>query len=302
MSSVIEVQQLSKKFGRFQALESLSFQVESGDFYGFIGPNGAGKSTTIRILLGLINHTSGSVKVFGQNVKANQNDILRRIGYVASEVSYYHGMTAIETIEMAAKVHGQVDLKEIDRLCKLFDVQKDKKVQDLSFGNRRKISIVTALQHQPELIILDEPTSGLDPLIQKNFWDEIVARNEAGTTVFISSHNLAEVQKYCRNAAIIRNGQLIEEGSMTELVQNTAKRVTIHGIDQLPPIEGDVKDLTIYDNSVSFLYQGSMEAFIEGIYPYHDQIADLDIGDPELEEVFLHYYNLEGEMTDDRLQ
>lgn len=302
MSLVIEVHNLSKKFGRFQALESLSFQVEAGDFYGFIGPNGAGKSTTIRILLGLINPSSGSVKVFGQAVKVNQNDLLQRMGYVSSEVAYYHGMTALETIEMAAKVHGHVDPKEIDRLCKLFDVQKEKQVQDLSFGNRRKISIVTALQHRPDLIILDEPTSGLDPLIQKNFWDEIVSRNEAGATIFISSHNLAEVQKYCRNAAIIRNGQLIEAGSMTELVHNTAKRVTIHGIDQLPPIEGDVKDLIIYENSVSFLYQGSMQAFIEAIHLYRDQIVDLEIANPELEEVFLHYYNLEGGMTDDRLQ
>lgn len=293
MESMIEIKEITKDYGKTKALDNISLTVPAGDFYGFIGPNGAGKSTAIRILLGLTQATSGQAKVLNEVVGPSPTEILRRIGYVPSESQFYPGMTAREIINLSAKIHGDVDPQETARLSKLFQVQLNQKVDQLSFGNRRKLSLVMALHHQPELIIMDEPTSGLDPLMQQYFWQEIQDRNRQGVTIFTSSHNLNEIQKYCRHAAVIRHGQIIQEGAIKDLMDSTAKRVNIQGMSQLPELEGELRDVIQGEGTISFLYQGEIADLLTTLGQSSQAIQDIEISNPDLEEVFMHFYDNE---------
>lgn len=293
MESIIEIKGLSKDYGKTKALDNIALTVSSGDFYGFIGPNGAGKSTAIRILLGLTQATSGEAMVLGKTIGPSPTEILSRVGYVPSESQFYPGMTAHEIIKLSAKIHGGVDSQETERLTRLFQVQLNQKVDQLSFGNRRKLSLVMALHHRPELIIMDEPTSGLDPLMQQYFWNEIQERNRQGVTIFTSSHNLSEIQKYCRHAAVIRQGQIIQEGAIKDLMDSTAKRVSIQGLSQLPDLEGELRDVIQDEDSISFLYQGEVAQLLDTLGQSSQAIHDIEISNPDLEEVFMHFYDNE---------
>lgn len=285
---VIETKGLTKYFGEHLGIDGVDIQVTKGDFYGFIGPNGSGKSTTIRILLGLIQQTAGSASVFNQTVAPNQTEILARVGYMPSEALFYKGMKVSELIRFSANLRGQNCREEAQRLCDLFQIDTGKKVEELSLGNRKKVSIVCALQHRPELYLLDEPTSGLDPLMQKLFWQELVARNQEGATVFVSSHVLSEVQRYCQNAAIIRDGRIIIQDTVQQLVQTTAKRVTVQGLNHLDLT--DMKDVLTTEDSVSFLYNGDISILLEKLHQQRAEILDVSISDPGMDEIFMHYY------------
>lgn len=285
---VIETEGLTKYFGEHLGIDGVDIQVTKGDFYGFIGPNGSGKSTTIRILLGLIQQTAGSASVFNQTVAPNQTEILARVGYMPSEALFYKGMKVSELIRFSANLRGKNCREEAQRLCDLFQIDTGKKVEELSLGNRKKVSIVCALQHRPELYLLDEPTSGLDPLMQKLFWQELVARNQEGATVFVSSHVLSEVQRYCQNAAIIRDGRIIIQDTVQQLVQTTAKRVTVQGLNHLDLT--DMKDVLTTEDSLSFLYNGDISILLEKLHQQRAEILDVSISDPGMDEIFMHYY------------
>lgn len=285
---IIQTNGLTKYFGEHLGIDGVDIQVAQGDFYGFIGPNGSGKSTTIRILLGLIQQTSGSATVFNHHVAPNQTDILHRIGYMPSEALFYKGMKVSELIRFSANLRGQDSRQEAQRLCDLFQIDTTKKVEELSLGNRKKVSIVCALQHRPELYLLDEPTSGLDPLMQKLFWQELVARNQEGATVFVSSHVLSEVQRYCHNAAIIRDGRIIIQDTVQQLIQTNAKRVTVQGLNQLELT--DMKDVLTTEDSISFLYNGDISILLEKLHQQRAEILDVSISDPDMDEIFMHYY------------
>ena len=285
---IIETTHLTKKFGEHRGIDDVNIQVKQGDFYGFIGPNGSGKSTTIRLLLGLITQSSGSARLFNQAVGPNQIDILSKIGYMPSEALFYNGMTVHEVIRFSANLRGKNCRKEALRLCELFQVDTSKKIEELSLGNRKKVSIICALQHEPELYILDEPTSGLDPFMQKIFWQELTERNRQGATIFVSSHNLAEVQRYCQHAAIIQDGRIIVQDTVQHLIQTTAKRVIIHGLNQLALAE--MKDVLTTEDSISFLYNGDIQALLEALYEKRNDLLDVSIADPDMDEVFMHYY------------
>lgn len=285
---IIETTHLTKKFGEHRGIDDVNIQVKQGDFYGFIGPNGSGKSTTIRLLLGLITQSSGSARLFNQAVGPNQTDILSKIGYMPSEALFYKGMTVHEVIRFSANLRGKNCRKEALRLCELFQVDTSKKIEELSLGNRKKVSIICALQHEPELYILDEPTSGLDPFMQKIFWQELTERNRQGATVFVSSHNLAEVQRYCQHAAIIQDGRIIVQDTVQHLIQTTAKRVIIHGLNQFALAE--MKDVLTTEDSISFLYNGDIQALLEALYEKRNDLLDVSIADPDMDEVFMHYY------------
>lgn len=295
MNPVIDIQGLSKFFGKHKALDAIQLQVNPGDFYGFIGPNGAGKSTTIRILLGLLNKSSGTAKIFGQEVRPNQVDLLSRIGYMSSEAIVYPNMKVNEVIKFSAKLRGTYQPDQVKDLADKFDLDLSKKVKELSLGNRKKISIITALQHWPELYILDEPTSGLDPLMQQVFWQEIQDRNRSGATVFVSSHILTEVQKYCQQAAIIRQGKIISETSVESLMQNAAKEVHIYGLQTID-LDG-IRQLQAFKDGISFTYEGSSQALIQALFNHQDQITDFSVSQPDIDQIFMHYYE-KGE-TDD---
>lgn len=290
---IIQTENLTKYYGKARGIIDMNLSVEAGDIFGFIGPNGAGKSTTIRTLLGLISPTSGSARIFEQDILKNHIEILSRIGYMPSEAMFYHGMRVEDVLRLSASLHGKNCLAEAHHLCERFKLDIKKKVEELSLGNRKKVSIVCAFMHQPDLYILDEPTSGLDPLMQKAFFELIHERNRQGATIFLSSHILSEIQHHCKNAAIIREGCLIACNSVEKLTNTKARRITLHGISSPPRLE-NMKNISCTENSVSFLYDGNMKVLIAELNQI--PITDMTVTEPELEEIFLHYYTKEADL------
>lgn len=284
----------------------MNLVVNEGEFFGFIGPNGAGKSTTIRTLLGLVKSSSGSAKIFGEDIKKEKTEILAEVGYLPSEAVFYSGMKVKEIIRFSAQMRKKDCKKEAAELCERMELDISRKVEELSFGNRKKVAIVCALQHNPELCILDEPTSGLDPLMQKEFFNILRELNQQGTTIFLSSHVLSEIQKNCSRAAIIREGRLIACDSVEALANTSAKRVSVHGKLDLSGLKG-IKDFkyTVEGSgqaridtgggsfgSASFLYSGNLQELINRLA--QGSITDLSVSEPDLEEIFLHYYEEGG--------
>ena len=286
----IQTQALTKFYGKARGIRELSLQVEQGEFFGFIGPNGAGKSTTIRCLLGLITPTSGSARVLGLDIGTDRKEILARIGYLPSEAVFYRGMRVREVLKLSADLRGKNCAREAEALCARLQLDTGKKVEELSFGNRKKVGIVCALQHKPELLILDEPTSGLDPLMQREFFSILQERNREGATVFLSSHILSEIQRNCTRAAIIREGTLLACGSVEELARTNARRVTLRGSAEVQVLSG-IRDCQQTEEGLSFLYSGDMQLLLNALAG--GKVEDLTIAEPDLEEVFLHYYEKE---------
>lgn len=293
--NAIKISNLSKYYGTSRGIEDVSLTVEEGDFFGFIGPNGAGKSTTIRTLLGLITATGGSAEIFGQDIQKFKTPILKEIGYLPSETMFYHGMRVKDIIRLSARLRKRDCSTEAKRICERLELDTGKKIEELSLGNRKKVGIVCAMQHNPRLYILDEPTSGLDPLMQKEFYSLLQERNEDGATIFLSSHILSEVQRYCKHAAVIREGKILISSSVENLSNTAAKRVTLHGINELPALS-HVKDVKILPDAVSFLYNGSPHTLLTTLSTL--PVTDITIAEPDLEEVFMHYYIKEESYND----
>lgn len=287
----IKIDRLTKYYGKARGINEISLTVNEGEFFGFIGPNGAGKSTTIRTLLGLIKPTSGKASILGMDIVEEKKSILSKVGYLPSEAIFYGGMKVKEVLKLSADLHKQDCREESAKLCNRLQLDTGRKVDELSFGNRKKVAIVCALQHNPELVILDEPTSGLDPLMQKEFFDILRERNEAGTTIFLSSHILSEIQHNCTRAAIIREGRIIACDSVESLSKSNAKRISVRGDFDINALE-DVKNMQQEDDTVSFLYGGDINKLISFLAGC--DIRDLSIAEPDLEEIFMHYY--EGSM------
>ena len=289
----IKITNLTKYYGKARGIENLNLQVAEGEFFGFIGPNGAGKSTTIRTLLGLISPTGGEAAVLGLDIRDKREQILSRVGYLPAEALFYPGMRVREVLRFSAGLRKRDCQEEADELCRRLQLDPSRKVEDLSFGNRKKVGIVCALQHRPELLILDEPTGGLDPLMQREFFDILRQRNREGTTVFLSSHVLSEIQRNCTRAAMIRQGRIIACGSVDSLSQAGAKRITVRGAFDPGSLSG-FRDLQTLEGGLSFLYSGPMDLLIRALGS--GSVQDLTIAEPDLEEVFLHYYE-EGDGT-----
>ena len=288
--AVIELNNLTKYYGKSRGIIDVNLEVKEGEFFGFIGPNGAGKSTTIRTMLGMIKATSGEGKVLGYDIQNENTKLLSEVGYLPSEAVFYSGMKVKDILKLSANLHKKDCTEECERLCERLQLDVNRNVDELSFGNRKKVGIVCALQHNPSLLILDEPTSGLDPLMQKEFFEILKERNEKGTTIFLSSHILWEVQSYCKRAAIIREGRLIACDSIEALAKNNAKRISIVGDVNLDGLDG-VKDKIKELDKLNFLYSGDINALISYVSRY--QIKDISIMEPDLEEIFMHYYKEE---------
>ena len=214
---MIKTTNLTKSYGKARGVTGLTLHVPEGSCFGFIGPNGAGKSTTIRTLLGLIAPTSGSAEVMGLDCVRDRTAILAQVGYMPSEAAFYPEMRVSQVIRLSADLRKKDCRAEAAELCRDLELDTRKKIRELSLGNRKKVSIVCAMQHRPRLYVLDEPTSGLDPLVQRAFWSQVERRRQEGAAVFLSSHVLYEVQRYCDRAAIIREGRLVVEGTTAEL-------------------------------------------------------------------------------------
>ena len=207
-TNVIEIRNLTKSYGKNRGVIDVSLEIKEGDIFGFIGPNGAGKSTTIRSMLGFLKIDSGSISILGMDSVKDHTEILKHVGYMPSEAWIYGDMRVSEVIKYAADVRGLDCTEEAVKLCERLKVDTHKKIKELSLGNRKKVSIVCAMQHKPKLFIFDEPTGGLDPLMQKRFFELINEYVAEGATCLLSTHVLSEVNKYCKNAAIMREGRL----------------------------------------------------------------------------------------------
>ncbi len=208
MSSVVEIKNLTKSYGKNRGVIDVSLSIDEGDIFGFLGPNGAGKSTTIRSMLGFLRINSGEIKILGMDSVKEHEEILKNVGYMPSEAWFYDSMKVKDVIKYAADVRGLDCSAEAGKLCERLKVDKDKKIKQLSYGNRKKVSIVCAMQHRPKLFIFDEPTGGLDPLMQRTFFELVNEYVDEGATCLLSTHVLTEVNKYCRHAAIMREGRL----------------------------------------------------------------------------------------------
>ena len=289
--NVIEVKNLKKYYGASRGVEDVSFTVEEGAFFGFIGPNGAGKSTTIRALLALIRPTSGSAAIFGMDAIKRAPEIAREVGYLPSEVFYYDGMRVGELLRYAASFYKKDCTARIKALSEALELDLKKKIDDLSYGNRKKVGIVQALLHAPRLIILDEPSAGLDPLMQQRFFEILREENARGATVVFSSHILSEVQKLCSRVAIIKEGRIIQDGDIDTLRENSYKKVSLEARAALDPatlnMDG-VANLDIGGNAASFIYRGAVGPLLARLASL--ELTNVAIAEPDLEEIFLHYY------------
>lgn len=288
--SIIETTNLSKYYGKARGIIDVSLKVEEGEIFGFIGPNGAGKSTTIRLLLALIYPSGGSATVFGQDVIKSGPEIRQEIGYLPSEVFYYDKMKVIDLLNYSASFYKKDCSQRIRELADLMELDLKRRIDDLSYGNKKKVGIVQGLLHQPKLIILDEPTAGLDPLMQQRFFDLILEENQKGATVFFSSHILSEVQRLCSRVAIIREGEIVTIEDIKTLQKNNYKKISLvaDGLDKANFAIDGVTNLTQLDGEVKFFFKGDINQITRLISA--QPVADVLIEEPTLEEIFMHYY------------
>ena len=289
--AIVEVSHLKKYYGAARGIEDVSFSVEEGEFFGFIGPNGAGKSTTIRTLLALIRPTSGSATIFGKDAIRFAPEIAQSVGYLPSEVFYYDGMRVGELLKYSASFYKKDCSERIKTLAAALDLDLKKKIDDLSFGNRKKVGIVQALLHEPKLIILDEPSAGLDPLMQQRFFELLHEENRKGATVLFSSHVLSEVQKLCSRVAIIKEGKIIQLDAVGAIRDNSYKKVALEAKAPLDAgalhLDG-AANLEVNGSAASFIFRGNVNQLLAALSLL--DLVNVTIAEPDLEEIFLHYY------------
>ena len=271
---VIEIHDLTKRYGKHRGVEKVSFEVEKGDIFGFLGPNGAGKSTTIRSMLGFLRY-DGDIRILGMDTRKDHEEILRNIGYMPSEALFYPSMKVKDVIRFAQEMRGLDCREEAEKLCDRLQVDTGRRINELSLGNRKKVSIVCAMQHKPKLFIFDEPTSGLDPLMQNTFFELIEDYVAAGSTCMLSTHVLSEVKRYCKHVAIMKEGHLVSAGSVSELTHTSSKRV-------VATIDGERKE---------YLYTKDMNSLIRELS--EKNVTELSITDPSIEDIFMGYYGEE---------
>lgn len=288
--NIIEINNLTKYYGKAKGIEDVSFNVKEGEIFGFIGPNGAGKSTTIRTLLSLIFPTSGSANIFGKDCIKFGPEIRKEIGYLPSEVFYYDKMKVIDLLKYSASFYKKDCTKRMHELAETMELDLKRRIEDLSYGNKKKVGIVQGLLHSPKLIILDEPTSGLDPLMQQKFFEIIQEENRNGATVFFSSHILSEVQDLCNRVAIIKDGSIIKVEEIKKLREDNYKKITIRSDEIIKDkymLEG-VTQVQENNGEIKFFYKGDINQMTRAISS--DKVKDLLIEEPTLEEIFMHYY------------
>lgn len=292
MNNIIEINKLTKNYGKNRGIRNITFNVQEGEIFGFIGPNGAGKSTLIRTLLGLQKQSGGTATIFGNDISEYANKIASDIGYLPSEVSYYDNMKVKDLLNYSASFYDGDYSDRINYLANRLELDINRKIEDLSYGNRKKVGIVQGLLHSPKLIILDEPTGGLDPLMQQTFFEILEEENKRGATIFFSSHILSEVQRLCKRVAIIKEGELVEVRDVARMREENYKKIEVIVSDpvELEAIEGlaAVTNFEVTDNICKFMYKGNMNELITCISVIN--IADIRIEEPSLEEIFLHYY------------
>lgn len=292
-NKVLEIENLTKYYGNVLGAKDINITLNEGEVFGFIGPNGAGKSTTIRAIMGLLNKTDGKVRFYGKELKSNDISSKEMIGYLPGEIHLYDDLKVKQLLdfhESYFKNNKNIN-KRRKELVKKLELDEERKIEDLSLGNYKKLGIILALMHEPKLIILDEPTSGLDPIMQNVFYELILEEKKKGNTVFYSTHILNEISKVCDRVGIIKNGELLKIETIKELKEKNLSMVTIESKD----IDKIIKDLKIQDdlmiktkNSIKFKNHESIDNLIK-ILSKH-KIDKMLIEEPTLDEIFLHYY------------
>ena len=293
--SIIEVTNLTKLYnrGKVRGIENMNFSVDEGELFGFIGPNGAGKSTTIRILMNLLKPTSGTARIFDLDCSKHSRIIKRDVGYMPSEVHFYPGASVRELLDYACKLRGSAK-GCWHELADFFQLDAGKKFSELSIGNRRKLSIINAMMHKPRLMILDEPTGGLDPLMQEKFFEKLLECKKDGATIFFSSHNLSEVQKYCSRVALVKNGHIEMMPDLSALSMHIVELATSSDLnmlfDKLRAVE-----IHQFNGRIRFMLPGEELSSLMSTLAGMD-ISDIAITKPSLEQLFYKIYH--GEETD----
>ncbi len=286
---ILVLKKLKKYYGLNKGVEDVSLKIKKGEIYGFIGPNGAGKSTTIRTIMGLINKTSGSIVFDGNELDSNDIDIKKRIGYLPSEINLYDDMTVKDIFNYHQSFFDKDITSRRKNLVKALKINENAKIEDLSLGNLKKVGIVLALMHEPDLLILDEPTSGLDPIMQSVFHDILLKEKEKGTTILYSSHILSEVANLCDKIGFIKDGKVIKEDSIENIMKDSYTYLTIASID-INKIKDDLK-LRIKsenDNEIVFINDIDINVLIKKLSKY--KIDKLLIENVSLEDLFVNYY------------
>ena len=288
--SVVEANNLTKYYGKARGIIDVSFNVEEREIFGFIGPNGAGKSTTIRLFCSLIFPSSGEAKIFGKDAIKYGPEIRQDIGYLPSEVFHYDRMKVIDLLKYSASFYKKDCTARLYELAEIMELDLNRRIDDLSYGNKKKVGIVQGLLHQPKLLFLDEPTSGLDPLMQKKFYKLIREENERGATIFLSSHILGVVQKMCSRVAIIKEGSIVDIQDVRTLERDNYKKIHVVA-DEIDEKRFDlpgVIQLEKENGAVNFFYKGDINRITRAIS--EQEVSDVTIEEPTLEEIFMHYY------------
>jgi ABC-2 type transport system ATP-binding protein len=293
---VVETERLTKSYGSARGIEDVTMTVEAGEVFGFLGPNGAGKTTTIRTLLDLLHPTSGSARIFGLDSRRESVAIRARLGNLPGDFGYGKGATGREALSLLARLRGMDGIGRAEALAKRFRANLDRPLGELSRGNRQKVGLILATFHEPELLILDEPTSGLDPFMQEEFLALVGEERERGCAVFISSHELDEVERVCDRVGIVRAGRLIAVERIADLLGKAKRRVRLElaepvGLANLEALAG-VSELKVEGRRATFLVGGDLDQAIKAIAGHH--VVDVEIAHPTLEEVFLSYYEEDG--------
>lgn len=288
--NIIETKNLTKNYGKNRGIQDINISVKEGEIFGFIGPNGAGKSTTIKTLLNFIYPTSGSSKILGMDIVEDSSKIKEYIGYVPSEVRYYDDVKVKDIIKYSKSFYPKTDQEYVDKICNELELDMNKKMGELSLGNKKKVSIAQALIHSPKLLILDEPTNGLDPLMQNKLFNILLKEKEKGNTVFLSSHNLTEVQNLCDRACVIKDGKIIDIIEIEKEISKLSLKITLTSSDITKEIILGLssKLLSNKENSYTFTYSKDIDTLIKEISKF--KIDELLIEKENLEDTFLDYY------------
>ena len=288
----VVIKNYTKRYGSFRGVDDISLEINHGEVFGFLGPNGAGKSTTIRTMLNFISPSDGSIKIYGLDSVKDYKEVKKHVGYLAGDIALYDSMTGRKLLMHLSALGKQTDWKYVDKLADNLKADLDRPIKSLSKGNKQKIGLIQAFMHKPDLLILDEPTSGLDPLMKQVFYDMVLEMKQAGKTVFVSSHDLTEVQKICDRAAFIRDGKLI---GVENIVAADSMNVRRYAVTLERPVRAgafkkikNVTDVKLEGKKMIVTISGSVGPFIRELATVSP--VDLDEQETTLEDLFMHYY------------
>ena len=290
MENAIEIKNLTKNYGRQRGIENINLEIPKGIVYGFIGPNGAGKSTTIKCIMNMIRKNSGQIIINGKKVENKNYEVKQEIGYLPSEIHLYEDLTVKKLLKYSASFYKKDCTQKTEKLVKRLEIDINKKIEELSLGNLKKVGITLALMHNPQFIIMDEATSGLDPLMQEEFYKILEEEKSEGKTIFFSSHILNEVKRICDKVAIIKEGKIVKIEDIESLEDTNIIKVKIEA-EEIEKLEKELEIeqvITKQENKIEFLYSKEINSLIEKISKY--KISKLLIQEIDMEEIFMHYY------------